>query len=119
MSTLLSPLRRCCSCRLGICFTNTAARGYGCVRIYNLSLTRPGGHSVQGHLDAALMLYKERGALPCVAVLKLKAARFQASAHSSALPTCDVTCAYLLHMRAKLHLCNINDMRQSHRISNH
>jgi hypothetical protein len=35
---------------------------------------------VQNHLDSALMLYKERNAWPCVVLLKLKAARFQASA---------------------------------------
>eukprot|EP00892_Ulva_mutabilis_P007561 jgi/Ulvmu1/5177/UM021_0194.1 len=34
---------------------------------------------VQGHLDNALGLYKERGAWPLVASLKLKAARFHAS----------------------------------------
>lgn len=35
---------------------------------------------VQGHLDNALSLYKDRGAWPLVASLKLKAARFHASA---------------------------------------
>lgn len=35
---------------------------------------------VQSHLDAALVLYRERGAWPCTVLLKLKVARFQASA---------------------------------------
>lgn len=35
---------------------------------------------VQSHLDSALTFYKDRGAWPLVAALKLKAARFHASA---------------------------------------
>lgn len=37
---------------------------------------------VQSHLDSALTFYKDRGAWPLVAALKLKAARFHASALS-------------------------------------
>jgi hypothetical protein len=37
--------------------------------------------TVQNHLDSALTFYKDRGAWPLVAALKLKAARFHASAH--------------------------------------
>jgi hypothetical protein len=36
--------------------------------------------TVQSHLDSALTFYKDRGAWPLVAALKLKAARFHASA---------------------------------------
>jgi hypothetical protein len=52
--------------------------------------------AVQSHLDSALTFYKDRGAWPLVAALKLKAARFHASVHSSWSSAGLVMHAYIL-----------------------
>jgi hypothetical protein len=43
---------------------------------------------VQSHLDSALVLYRERNMWPCIVLLRLKMARFQASALRDSLPLC-------------------------------
>lgn len=68
----------------GICSHDTDGnaeerrRGAGAVQLWNNRRPLLKAECVQGHIDAALALYKERGAAPCGVALKLKAARYQA-----------------------------------------